>query len=154
MSNYIYLMQEKDLKNSNKKIYKLGKTKQENVQKLKKYSKGSKLILQQVCSDHDKLEIELINYFKEKYIHRKDIGNGYFEGDYNEMIKDIQNKISNNIIIDNKKLNDISYNEKQEVTGNEKQEVTENEKQDVTENEKQDVTENEKINDEDDYELV
>lgn len=75
----------------------MGKTKQENLQRFKQYPKGSKLILQQVCDDCDILETQLIRDFKNKYIHRKDIGNEYFEGDYNEMIKDIHNKITNNV---------------------------------------------------------
>ena len=35
--------------------------------------------------------------FKEKYIHRKDIGEFYFFGNSNDMIKDIQNEISKSI---------------------------------------------------------
>ena len=96
MSEYIYLLQEREFITTKQNIYKLGKTKQENLQRFKQYPKGSKLILQQVCYDCDMLETQLIREFKNKYIHRRDIGNEYFEGDYNEMIKDIHNKITNN----------------------------------------------------------
>lgn len=96
MSNYIYLLQEREFITTKKNIYKLGKTKQENLQRFKQYPKGSKLILQQVCDDCDMLETQLIREFKNKYIHRRDIGNEYFEGDHNEMVKDIHNKITNN----------------------------------------------------------
>jgi len=41
------------------------------------------------------LEKKLISDFKNKYKHRKDLGNEYFEGDYNDMINDIHNKITN-----------------------------------------------------------
>lgn len=98
MSNYIYLLQEREFITTEQNIYKLGKTKQENLQRFKQYPKGSKLLLQQVCDVCDILETELIRDFKNKYTHRKDIGNEYFEGDYNNMIKDIHNKITNNVI--------------------------------------------------------
>ena len=98
MSEYIYLLQEREFITTKQNIYKLGKTKQENLQRFKQYPKGSKLILQQVCYDCDMLEIQLIREFKNKYIHRRDIGNEYFEGDYNEMVKDIYNKITNHVI--------------------------------------------------------
>lgn len=96
MSEYIYLLQEREFINTKQNIYKLGKTKQENLQRFKQYPKGSKLLLQQVCNDCDMLEHKLIRDFKNKYIHRKDIGNEYFEGDHIEMSKDIHNKITNN----------------------------------------------------------
>lgn len=98
MSNYIYLLQEREFITTKQNIYKLGKTKQENLRRFKQYPKGSKLIIQQVCDDCDMLETQLIRYFKNKYIHRKDIGNEYFEGDNNEMVKDIHNKITNNVV--------------------------------------------------------
>ena len=58
------------------------------------------MILQQVCHNCDVLERQLIREFKNKYIHRRDIGNEYFEGDYNEMIKDIHKMITYNVISD------------------------------------------------------
>jgi hypothetical protein len=98
MSNYIYLLQEREFITTKQKVYKLGKTKQENLQRFKQYPKGSKLLLQQVCDDCDILEVELIREFKNKHKHRRDIGNEYFEGDYKEMIKDIHNKITNDVV--------------------------------------------------------
>jgi hypothetical protein len=95
MYNSIYLLQEREFINSNQNIYKIGRTKQENIQRFNQYPKGSKLLLHIVCDDCDILESELIRDFKNKYIYRKDIGNEYFEGDYKEMIKDIYNKITN-----------------------------------------------------------
>jgi hypothetical protein len=101
MSNYIYLIQEREFITTNQNIYKLGKTKQENLERFKRYPKGSKLLLHQVCDDCDVLEIELIRDFKNKYKHRRDIGYEYFEGDYKDMIKDIHNKIIYTIISNN-----------------------------------------------------
>ena len=60
MSEYIYLLQEREFINAKQNIYKLGKTKQENLQRFKQYPKGSKLILQQICHDCDILETQLI----------------------------------------------------------------------------------------------
>jgi len=97
MAQYIYLLQEREFVTTKKKIYKLGKTKQDNLRRFKQYPKGSKLLLQQICPDCDILETQLIIDFKNKYIHKKDIGNEYFEGDYNEMIKDIQDKITDTV---------------------------------------------------------
>ena len=95
MTDYIYLLQEREFITTNQNVYKLGKTKQDNLQRFKQYPKGSKLLLQHICNDCDMLEKKLISDFKNKYKHRKDLGNEYFEGDYNDMIKDIHNKITN-----------------------------------------------------------
>ena len=51
------------------------------------YPNGSYLIIQIICSDCDKYEKLLINKFKEHFIHMKEIGNKYFKGDKNKMIK-------------------------------------------------------------------
>ena len=93
MNNYIYLIQTREFKNMNQNIYKIGKTKQDNLTRINQYPKGSQLLLQQICHNCDILESLIIKEFKDKYIHRKDIGNEYFQGCYYEMIKDIHNKI-------------------------------------------------------------
>jgi len=89
MNNYIYLIQTREFKNMNENVYKIGKTKQDNLTRVNQYPKGSQLLLQQICSNCDILESLLIKEFKDKYIHRKDIGNEYFQGCCYEMIKDI-----------------------------------------------------------------
>jgi len=95
MTEYIYLLQEREFIITNQNVYKLGKTRQDNLQRFKQYPKGSKLLLQHICNNCDMLEKKLISDFKNKYKHRKDLGNEYFEGDYNDMINDIHNKITN-----------------------------------------------------------
>jgi hypothetical protein len=92
-SNYIYLIQEREFVNCDEKIYKIGKTKQDNLRRIKDYPKGSILLLQYNCNNCDIIEKKLINDFKNKYKHQKSIGAEYFEGDYIEMIKDIHNTI-------------------------------------------------------------
>jgi hypothetical protein len=86
---YIYLLQEREFSESNKLIYKLGKSKQENIARFRQYPKGSVLLFQKICKDCDSKENILKEKFKEKYIQHTEIGIEYFEGDYNEMIQDI-----------------------------------------------------------------
>jgi hypothetical protein len=89
MCEYIYLLQEREFISTNQNVYKIGKTKQENLARFKQYPKGSKLIIQILCTNCDVLESELIQNFRTKYTHRKDIGNEYFEGNYIHMIDDM-----------------------------------------------------------------
>jgi len=46
-------------------------------------------LLQILCSNCVACEKEIIKKFKIKYIHRKDIGRKYFEGDHTMMMEDI-----------------------------------------------------------------
>ena len=95
-AQYVYLIQEREFIKTSENIYKIGKSKQENNKRINQYPKQSKLILQILCNNCDELEKKLINIFKYKYNHRKDIGNEYFEGDSEDMIKNIY-FIRNNI---------------------------------------------------------
>ena len=53
MIGYIYLLQEREFIKTKENIYKLGKSKQENLKRLKQYSKGSELIIQLQCENCD-----------------------------------------------------------------------------------------------------
>ena len=88
-AQYVYLIQEREFIKTSENIFKIGKSKQENNKRINQYPKQSKLILQILCDNCDILEKELIISFKNKYNHRKDIGNEYFEGDFEDMIKNI-----------------------------------------------------------------
>lgn len=90
---YIYLLQEREFVKTNEHIFKIGKTKQENNKRFLQYPKRSILLLQSSCNDCDILEKKIIKLFKQKYIHKKDIGNEYFEGNYKLMKKDIHKNI-------------------------------------------------------------
>ena len=81
-TNYIYLVKEREFIKTNENIYKIGRSKQENTKRFLQYPKGSELILQETCIDCIKTEKMIINEFKNHFIHRKDIGYEYFEGDY------------------------------------------------------------------------
>jgi len=90
--NYIYLLQEREFLKTNETIYKIGKTTQMNYDRFKQYPNGSVLLYQTICDNCHTLEKELLSIFKNKFKHRKDIGNEYFEGNYKDMIDIISNK--------------------------------------------------------------
>lgn len=93
-TNYIYLVHEREFATSNQNVFKIGKTKQENMKRIYQYPKGSILKLYIECQDCDKIETQLIKDFITKYHHRKDIGSEYFEGDFKQMVMDICNCIN------------------------------------------------------------
>jgi hypothetical protein len=95
MCEYIYLLQEREFIKSNENVYKIGKTKQENLKRIGNYPIGTILLFQIICNDCDTNEKELIKIFRNKYESRKDIGNEYFKGNYNDMIDDIYSYIRN-----------------------------------------------------------
>jgi len=86
MTNYVYLLQEREFIKTNEKIYKVGMTQKENFERFNQYPKGSVLLFQIICHDCKNMEVQVIKQFKEKFIRRKDIGSEYFEGNYKSMI--------------------------------------------------------------------
>ncbi len=94
MSSYIYLLKEREFIKTKEDIYKIGKTRQNNGERFKQYPKGSLLILQKICNDCDKTEKILLIKFKEQFKQRKDIGAEYFEGNRNDMCKEIEDTIN------------------------------------------------------------
>ena len=89
-ANYIYLILEREFIKTNEAIFKIGKTKQKNLTRVKQYPKNSVLLLQKICTNCDEAERSLLKIFTEKYKQRTDIGREYFEGDYMQMISDIE----------------------------------------------------------------
>ena len=118
-NEFIYLIKEREFIKTKEPIYKIGKTKQENLQRIKSYPNGSILLLYIITNDCDKKEKEIIQKFKEHFIHKKDIGNEYFMGDYNHMINIILSIISNSslesssndniVYFDNSHIKDIEF---------------------------------------------
>ena len=94
--NYIYLLQEREFVKCNENIYKVGKTKKDQFTRFNQYPNGSILLLQIKCNDCDCNEREIIKLFKSKYTYKKQIGHEYFEGDYEDMMKNIFNIVLKN----------------------------------------------------------
>jgi hypothetical protein len=86
MTNYIYLLQEREFIKTKENVYKVGMTKKENHERFNQYPKGSVLLCQIICNDCNNMEKTVLKKFKETFKQRKDIGNEYFEGDYKNMI--------------------------------------------------------------------
>ncbi len=89
MVEYIYLLQEREFIKTKENIYKVGKTTQPNLCRIKNYPSGSVLLFQLYCTDCNALELKILKFFRQKYIVRKDIGSEYFEGDCDDMIADM-----------------------------------------------------------------
>ena len=113
MIGYIYLLQEREFIKTKENIYKLGKSKQENLKQIQNYPNGTILIIQLVSENCDINEKNLIIIFKENFTQRTDIGTEYFEGDKYEMISIIYNvvmdynkivEINNKIVKTNNKI--------------------------------------------------
>jgi len=91
--HYMYIIKDRTAIETGKNIYKIGKTKQENLKRFRGYPKGFKIILLLACSNCDVIEKHIIQLFKKKYVQIKEYGNEYFQGNINEMIQDITNLI-------------------------------------------------------------
>jgi hypothetical protein len=84
---FIYIVQEREFLNTND--FKLGRTSDINV-RLRGYSKNSKLVFSIEVDDQYEVETMLINIFKDKFIQKIEYGREYFEGNIEEMIKEIE----------------------------------------------------------------
>lgn len=101
--HYVYLLKEREFVKTNENIYKIGKSTQINLSRFSQYPNGSILYFQMICKDCNKIERNVINKFRVKYINRTDIGHEYFEGNYDDMIDDIYYEINK---FHNKKINE------------------------------------------------
>ena len=90
---YIYLIQEREFIKTGEPIYKIGKTKQENLTRFNQYPKGSRMLCQLISKNCDEDERVLLGKFRDSYVPRKDVGSEYFEGDYEKMVQDIYETI-------------------------------------------------------------
>ena len=96
MTQYIYLLQEREFIKTKEYVYKVGMTKKENHERFNQYPKGSVLLFQMICNNCKNMEKLVLKKFKETFKQRKDIGNEYFEGEYKDMIDIIYLTIKNN----------------------------------------------------------
>jgi hypothetical protein len=103
-SDYIYLIRTREFIQLNQPVYKIGRTKQPNFNRLKQYPKGSEVIDWLSCFNCIITENILIKEFKQHFKHRPDLGNEYFEGnviDMSNLLTNIRKNSFNNVIIDN-----------------------------------------------------
>jgi hypothetical protein len=109
-SNYIYLLQEREFIKTKENIYKVGKTTKDNLTRFNQYPKGSKLLFQIIVIDCHDMERRILNKFNDSFTIRKDYGNEYFEGNYEDMIDIIFSTIKNySKCTDDSKCNDEIY---------------------------------------------
>jgi len=83
---YVYLFHPYPFVLNRQNVFKIGKSKQENVKRFHSYPKGTRLLLQIECSNCSIMETTLIKKFKEKFIFRRDLGYEYFEGNRTHML--------------------------------------------------------------------
>lgn len=101
--NYLYLLHEREFINTNENIYKFGRTSQPIYNRIKSYPKNSIILyIREICPlDCITIEYEIIKHFKElnSCIEQKlEYGYEYFKGNYNTMIKKI-NEIINYYLV-------------------------------------------------------
>ena len=63
----IYLIHPQEFKDTKKNIYKIGRTTQTNIKRVKQYPNDSDLIIQTKCYNCVEVEKTLIRKFKEKF---------------------------------------------------------------------------------------
>ncbi len=86
MTDFIYLIQEREFIIQGSPVYKIGRTCQSNGRRIGSYPKGSVLELYIRVSDCKKAEVEIIALMHNKFKFRPDLGAEYFEGDKYLMI--------------------------------------------------------------------
>jgi hypothetical protein len=87
--DYIYLLQLRECIKNNEPVYKVGMSKQYNLERFNQYPKGSVLCVQIMCSNCRVAETTLLRLFRAKYKKRSDYGSEYFEGNPTHMITDM-----------------------------------------------------------------
>jgi hypothetical protein len=93
-SEGMYLIHTREMINTNKDIYKIGRSCNLS-NRAKQYPNGSKILLQIVCENSTFCEAHLLKLFKEKFIQKSYYGTEYFQGDYLIMVKEICDFINN-----------------------------------------------------------
>jgi len=116
--HYIYLLHTREFINCKMPVYKIGRTKQANLERFLTYPKGSVILLHTICNNCCSCEKKIISLFDKKYKKRTDFGNEYYEGNYKDMKKDINdiveadNEIKENCRSDNEVMeNEVIENE-------------------------------------------
>ena len=85
-TNYIYLLHEREHIRLSEDVYKVGMTRQPNLNRFNNYPKGSILLFQIECLDCRFVESIVIQVFKNKFYNCFFYGNEYFKGDKKSMM--------------------------------------------------------------------
>lgn len=89
----IYLVHTREFLNSNKPIYKIGRS-SNIVNRTRQYPNGSNVLCMLCCENSVECEAKLIELFKVKFTQETFYGKEYFSGNKYDMIKQIFNYIS------------------------------------------------------------
>jgi hypothetical protein len=81
---HFYIIHLREFINSGRNIYKIGRTTSIDS-RFKQYPKDSIVLFTTFVYDDISFEKKIIDMFKSIFIHRTDVGNEYFEGDFNKM---------------------------------------------------------------------
>ena len=89
LGEYIYLLQERESLRCHDEIYKIGRTKQEGMSRIKNYPKGSKVWLMIIVNDSVKAENDLLDHFDKMFVQVSDVGREYYKGNPVQMMEEI-----------------------------------------------------------------
>jgi hypothetical protein len=85
----IYLLKTREFVNLNQNIFKIGKSSKPGATRINQYPNGSVLYFLITVVNEDLIERKIIDLFSTEFIHKKEYGNEYFEGDYTKMVEKI-----------------------------------------------------------------
>jgi hypothetical protein len=110
----VYLIHTRELHTLQLPIYKLGRSHTLD-NRIIQYPKRSKILFIMNCEDSIIFEKYLIKLFKKKFIQKTEYGTEYFEGDKDDMIREIFNYIDNKKCIKNDVKKDINNSVKKDI---------------------------------------
>ena len=71
MTEYIYMLQEREFIKTKENIYKIGKTSQPNLKRIQNYYNGTILLFQKYCNNSTDIEKHILKYFSKKIYIKK-----------------------------------------------------------------------------------
>ncbi len=95
ITNYIYLLHEREHIRLSENVYKVGMTRQPNLDRFNNYPKGSILLFQIECNDCKFIESIVLQVFKDRFDKCCFYGNEYFRGNKKTMMDIIYIIIAN-----------------------------------------------------------
>jgi hypothetical protein len=142
MTEAVYIIYTREFINSNKNVYKIGRTSQTFTKRFNSYPKGSILKIQKQVNDSKNIEKTIKQIFEQKFKLRTDIGQEYFEGNYKDMELEFM-RITNDE--DENELDDTDKKELADKDENELDDTDKKELADKDENELDDTDKSKQI---------